>query len=319
MLLRGRSAVSMVAAVTSLLCVSYGCPGRGPAPAGQPSTVATQPGSTVSSSVTQAGSTGDASRGLPVLSVEDTRPVAASFLQCDPAVLRLAPRQPEPRTHAWGTICEAAWLAPSSGPTARPGGIEVTVDRVSHYVTSALLRRGGSTDGAGRSSLPSPEAARRLAAAFIRERAGLPVQGPELKVRSLPSALSVRAEGTLPDGRRYSATLSFPDGEGPQYYTGYVLPVGPPPVPVRITADQACTLAREYASIVRKWSVTGEARIEETSTYNGAFAPPGVSVYLVRVTRIMDPTRPQMTVDEDVLVDSVTGKVIEEPLTVKSR
>jgi hypothetical protein len=318
-------AVSTVLVVALCVVAAHYMIATGQAPQGAEAIAAppvSQPGTDAPSKTQQTTQTGPTADVTP----EATREIAARFLGCEPAALKLAPRQPEPKTYPWGSIKEVAWTGHCALGDFPAADIEIQVDRVGAYVTSVQWQH---QDKAGASAAPTTSitATQAAAAAYklISRNGGLPLEEKSIKVRGNEAegagAFFCQGAGSYPDGRRFMVFVNvLAEGGRPLAYSCVTLPPEPAPKSAvqitradaeRIVADRART-RRELENIRTK-----VVRLSTATCYGD----PGTPVYEVELRAdVVSQGRPDMRADYyDIwAVSAITGELLPPPAAARS-
>lgn len=261
-----------------------------------------------------------APQGGPTADVtpEATREIAARFLGCEPAALKLAPRQPEPKTYPWGSIKEVAWTGHCALGDFPAADIEIQVDRVGAYVNKTKWKYpdAASDSGAEEKGITADEAA-SLALQFFTKRAGLPVGNKPPRVRRQGSEanpyLVCDVSGSYPDGRRFLASVGrWARSPRPVRYDCVIFPPDPPATSaVRLTEADAVKAAEAAARAMGNLIPVHSEVVRLTTASN--YAARGVPVYEVdlRMEVVTTGRDDRRAVCRDVWgVNATTGEVV---------
>jgi len=241
-----------------------------------------QPGTDAPSKTQQTTQTGPTADVTP----EATREIAARFLGCEPAALKLARTQPKPKSYAWGRIAEVAWTGHCALGDFPAADIEIQVDRVGAYVSKVTWEYPDAETGSGaeEKGITADEAA-SLALQFFTKRAGLPVGNKPPRVRRQGSEanpyLVCDVGGSYPDGRRFLASVDrWARSPRPVRYDCVIFPPDPPATSaVRLTEADAVKAA-EAAALAMGNLIPVRSEVVRLTTASN-YAARGVPVYEV--------------------------------------
>lgn len=308
-----RSATALGAvAIVAICAITVGCGPRaedGSAEGPVDAPAASQPA--VGTPMAPGGTQTDA------VSEDDTRRIAAEFLGCKPDDLRLAAKQPEPKTYWWGRIEEVAWTGHCAVAGFPAADVEISVDRVGAYVKEVEWHPGGT--GSAPRSITADQAA-ALAFTVFRECARLPIERGSIEVLTpgpVAGAYSFcKVAGSYPDGRRFGAFLDLQRGM-PGGYRCSVTPADPPATsPVRVTEAEAMKAVE--AKVLARGDTPIQTKVLRLGTAT-AYADRGVPVYQVELTAHIGKAatgrdEAMMPVFADIwAVNATTGEVITKP------